>query len=107
MTAILRFGSVLLILLLTAPMLSNGCLLATHTLPCHGSKHNNVTCSAGQQPIAETKAAATNPIDSHFYLPADPNPAILSEVRSVIAGRVALAPRPANDIYLRTSTLLI
>jgi hypothetical protein len=107
MTAILRFGSVLMILLLTAPMLCNTCLLITHTLPCHGSKHNDVTCSAGQQAIAETKAAATDPIATQFYIPVDPNPAVLSAVRCVITGRVASAQLPANDIYLRTGILLI
>ena len=106
MTAIFRIGSVLIILLLTAPMVCDSCLLITHTLPCYGSKHNVATCSAGRQAIAETKAAATTPIDSQFYVPVGPNPA-LTVVRYVITERVASTPLPANDIYLRTGTLLI
>jgi hypothetical protein len=106
MTTILRVGSMLMILLLTASMVCDSCLLITHTLPCHGANRNAVTCSAGQQAIAETKAAS-NPIESQFYIPGNPNPAALTVVRSIITERVTLAPLPANDVYLRTSTLLI
>ena len=108
MTAILRLGSMLMILLVTAPTVRDCCLPVTQDEPCHESKHDNdVTCSARQQVVAENKAAAvTTPVLDQFAIAADPTPRVLMEVRSMIFRTISVQ-LPANDIYLRTGTLLI
>ena len=108
MTAILRLGSLLMILLVTAPTVRDCCLPATQAQPCHASKYDDdVTCSARQQAVAENKTAAvTTPVLDQFDIAADKTPRVLMEVRSMIY-RTISAQLPANDIYLRTGTLLI
>ncbi len=106
MTAILRLGSMLMIFLVTGATVRDCCLPVTPAQPCHESKHDNETCSARQQAVAENKAAVTTPVQNQFYIAAYPNPTVLMEVRRLIHRAVA-APLTANDIYLRTGTLLI
>ena len=108
MTAILRLGSMLMILLVTAPTVRDCCVPVTQAQPCHESKHDNeLTCSARQQAVAENKAAAvTTRVQSQFYIAAYLNPTVLTELRPVIH-RAVSAPLPANDIYLRIGTFLI
>jgi len=107
-TSLLRLGSFLMILLLGVPIVRDCYLPVTQAQPCHASKHDDdATCSARQQAVAENKApAVTTPVQSQFYMAADPNPTVFTEVRCVI-DRAVSAPLPANDIYLRTGTMLI
>ena len=107
MTGILRLGSLLTILLLVAPTVRDCCLPVTQSQPCHESKHHNeVTCSAVRQTIADNKEAVTTPVQGQFYIAADPIPTTLTEVRCAIHRAVSM-PLPENDIYLRIGTLLI
>jgi hypothetical protein len=107
-TGVLRLGSLLIILLLTAPMLHDCCLPVTQVRLCHDSKHDDaVTCSARLQAVAENKGAAVTPsVSNQFYIAADGNPTVPTEERCLIH-RAAFAPLPANEIYLRTGALLI
>jgi hypothetical protein len=107
-TSLLRIGSLLMILLLGVPIVRDCCLPLTQAQPCHAEKHDDdVTCSARQQAVAENKAAAvTTPVLEQFDIAADPTPRVLMEVRSLIYRPIS-AQLPANDIYLRTGTLLI
>jgi hypothetical protein len=107
-SGIFRAGSLLMILLLTAPMVHDCCLTVTQAQPCHESKqHDVVTCSARLQAVAGNKPTAVTPsVSSPFYIAVDGNSSVPTEVRCVVH-RAVLAPLPANDIYLRTGTLLI
>jgi hypothetical protein len=107
MSGILRLGSLLIILFLTAPMVHDCCLTVTQVQPCHESRHHNdVTCSARLQAVAENKTAVTPSVTSQLFIAAYWNTAALTETRCVIHHAI-LVPLPVNDIYLRTGTLLI
>jgi hypothetical protein len=104
---LLRLGSLLMILFLTAPMVGDCCLTVRQVQPCHESKQDNdVTCSARLQAVPENKTAVTHSVTSQFYIAAYWSTAALTQTRRVIHVAV-LAPSPSNDIYLRTGTLLI
>jgi hypothetical protein len=54
-----RFGTILLMFVMTWPMLRDCCLPVTHNLPCHESQPkpaDDSTCFSIQEAIAETKA---------------------------------------------------
>ena len=108
MTGFLRLGSLLFILLLTAPMLHDCCLPITQARLCHDSKHDDaVTCSVSLQAVAENKGAAVTPsVSNPFYIAAGGNLNVPAEARCRIH-RAGLAPLPPNEIYLRTGALLI
>jgi hypothetical protein len=108
MTAI-RFGSLVMMLVLTVPMVRDCCLPVTHTLPCHQSRHtDDVTCSSSQQAITETKATLSIglSIDCESALAAGAESSMLTHMRCVLHA-IALAPRAQDDRYLQTGALLI
>jgi hypothetical protein len=107
MNAVLRIGSMLMILFLSAPMVCGSCLIVTQTVMCHGPQHDEgVTCYVAQQAVAATKAvAAATPSLNQDYIVVAPA-AVLGTVRHV-SEPTTLAPLPSNDIYLRTGSLLI
>jgi hypothetical protein len=104
----LRLGSLLMMILLTAPMVRDCCLPVAHVLPCHESKQrDDVTCFTTLQAIAETKTAlAASSLDHRDAIADDAIFVVLTQTRRAL-GRVRLAPTLASDIYLRTCALLI
>src|SRR5688572_8099901 len=103
----LRFGSFLMMLLLTVPIVRECCLPVAHTPPCHQSKQaDEVTCYS-EQAVTETKTFFSGDarMESHVRN-ADAMPAILPNVCGQ-TNRIVLTSLPAIHIYLRTSALLI
>jgi hypothetical protein len=107
-TAMLRFGSLLMIFLVTVPLARDCCLPVAQLPPCHESKHtDDVTCLSNQQAIAETKTALPDSsIDNRCAISDDPISAILTQIQRA-PDRVTLLLIPTADIYLRTGALLI
>jgi hypothetical protein len=104
-----RFGSLLTMLLLTAPMVRDCCLPVTHSLPCHGARHtDDVTCSSNAQAIAESKPAlgVYVSVQSHAGVAGDAHSTTFPQVRWMADGIIHTAI-PATDIYLHTGALLI
>ena len=105
----LRIGSFLMMVLLTAPMVRDCCLPVAHALPCHQSDHSaEVSCFAEPQAIAESKNTAALKLSIEYGLPADSvlywpifDPMLCA---AHAAGLPGLA---VTDIYLRTGALLI
>jgi len=104
-----RFGSLLMILLLAVPFVRDCCLPVTQPLPCHQQKHaDDVTCFSSQQAIPETKTALGAGSFSEYNLPVtvDAQSAIRTQVPRA-SDKAMLVPPPHSDIYLRTGALLI
>jgi hypothetical protein len=105
----LRLGSILLIFLLTVPIVRDCCLPVIHTPQCHESKRtDDVTCSASEQAITETKAAFARNTTSDCELPVADETyfGVLTCTRSAPTPITALII-PSFDLYLRTGALLI
>jgi len=109
-TAMLRVGSFLMMILLTTPMVRDCCLPITHALPCHESKHaDDETCFSNQQAIAETKGVVALKITLNHWVPSvvvlhsDDFPVV-----RLAANEVALAHTPdGTNLYLHTGAFLI
>ena len=105
----LRIGSFLMMVLLTAPMVRDCCLPVTHALPCHQSNHSaEVSCFAEPQAIAETKSNAAIRFSVEYELPADNAPfSPVFDPMLCAAHAAGLCALAITDIYLRTGALLI
>jgi len=104
-----RFGSLLIMLLLTVPFVRECCLPVTQPSPCDEPRHSDdVTCSSREQAIAETKTepGSNSSMDYVVEVADTANSAILTRIHRS-SERDTLAPRPTSDIYLRTGALLI
>jgi hypothetical protein len=107
MNAVLRIGSMLMILFLSASIVCGSCSPVTQTPPCHGPQHDDgATCYAAQQPAAATRVVAATPGINQDYIAIVPEATVLAVGRRV-SETTAPAPLPSNDIYLRTRSLLI
>ena len=110
MTTMLRIGSYLMMILMTAPMVRDCCLPVTHVLTCHESKHqDDEACFSGQQAIAEAKGVATVKISfEHSFIPVAVFHADgLAPFRDAVAEVRRAHPQDGTDLYLRTGALLI
>ena len=105
----LRFGSLLMVLLLTVPMARDCCLPITHSWPCHESKRSgDETCFSGQQAIAQNKPtlAPKFSVEHQLFLTEASHTQKLRPTRRA-ADRDIVAEKHMTDIYLRTGALLI
>jgi hypothetical protein len=104
-----KLGSILLMFLLTVPIVRDCCLPVVHTPQCHESKRTaDITCSANDQAIAETKAAigSNSTLNCAVRVNEDVRSAVLNQIRSAPDG-VTPTTIPTPDLYLRTGALLI
>jgi hypothetical protein len=104
-----KLGSLLMIALLAVPIVRDCCLPVVHTPQCHESKRtDDITCSANDQAIAETKAAigSNSTLDCAFRVNEDVHSAVLNQILSAPDG-VTPTTIPTPDLYLRTGALLI
>ena len=108
MNAVLRIGSMLMILFLSAPIVCDACLPVIQPPPCHGPQHDDgLTCNIGLQAVAAAKTtAAAAPGFNQDYIVIAPTAAVLATVRHVSIPTTP-ASLPSNDIYLRTGSLRI
>ena len=108
MNAVLRIGSMLMILFLSAPIVCDACLPVIQPPPCHGPQHDEgLICNVGQQAVAAAKTvAAANPGLNQDYIAVAPAAALLTAVQRV-SDPTTPASLPSNDIYLRTGSLRI
>jgi hypothetical protein len=103
-----RLSSLMMILVMTAPMARDCCFEVTYVPPCHESRHTeNVTCP-DQQAVAESKVAlgvtSSEWIDLVTIHYPKPDAFLLN---GPAVDKVAPLPMPSSDLYLRTGALLI
>jgi hypothetical protein len=105
----LKLGSILLMFLLTVPIVRDCCLPVVHTPQCHESKRtDDVTCSANEQAITETKTAfaVNTTFDCELQVADGAYSGVLTDTRSAPVAITAFI-MPTSDLYLRTGALLI
>jgi hypothetical protein len=105
----LRFGSLLMMAILMAPIIGNCCLPVTHPLTCHQSQSaDDVSCYWNQQAITQSKGnPGMKPSDSSCDLPVTCNTKLAFSMpdpwRSDKPSPILATP----DLYLQTGALLI
>lgn len=104
-----RMGSLLMTILLAAPMVRDCCLRGARG-PCHEAKlTDQVICSPSEQAIAESKTAASlnaERLDTWFSAAVDANAALFVQTRRVSVA-TTFVPTSIRALYLQTGVLLI
>jgi hypothetical protein len=105
--AMLRFGSLLVIVLLTVPMVRECCLPPAQVLPCHGtSPGGDESCVLNQQAIIPVDSSNVVSCIEVFSFPIIVNRDD-SYPSADLAGQPVLPHPFIPDINLRTGSLLI
>jgi hypothetical protein len=104
-----RFGSLLMMAILTVPIIGNCCLPVTHPVTCHQSQSaDDVSCFWNQRAITQSEGnRGMKPSDSACDLPVRCNTKLAF---SMPDPRRSDKPNPilaSPDLYLQTRALLI
>ena len=104
-----QLGSLLMMIVLTAPMVRDCCLPVTHSLPCHEQKHTgDITCdpnllatTVNKPPLADRLSLALEMLALH-----QASRSLATPIRQ-IPPRIGPDDSPPIDLYIRTGALLI
>jgi hypothetical protein len=105
----LRLGSFLMMIVLTAPMVRDCCVPIQHVFPCHEQgQTDDITCNANLQAITVNKPALDVRLSLAFDMPMlhQATPALASAILQIPTG-TGRDNTPPTDIYIRTGALLI
>ena len=108
MTAMLRFSSLLVIVLLAVPLVRDCCLPPAQTLPCHGAKQGeDQSCILNQEATIPVNSSDVASFMAVFPFPITTVHADGFYPLAGLAGPLALPHLFISDVNLRTGALLI